>query len=87
MIRGVLGVLMAVLAPLVAHAAEPDPGAEAFKREIDVRPDVTAREQVDYAKRLDAALARAGIEDATSCASSPGVRSPLLRRRRAAPCA
>jgi hypothetical protein len=64
MLRGVLGVLMTVLAPLVAHAAEPDPGAEAFKREIDVRLEVPAREQSDYAKRLDAALARAGIEDA-----------------------
>jgi hypothetical protein len=48
MLRGVLGVLMAVLAPLVAHAAEPDPGAEAFKREIDVRLDVPARVQAAF---------------------------------------
>ena len=56
--------ILALLVPLASHAAEPDPGAEAFKREIDVRLDVPAREQADYAKRLDAALARAGIEDA-----------------------
>jgi hypothetical protein len=58
------GLTLALLVPLASHAAEPDPGAEAFKREIDVRLEVPAREQADYAKRLDAALARAGIEDA-----------------------
>ena len=56
--------ILALLVPLASHAAEPDPSAEAFKREIDVRLEVPAREQADYAKRLDAALARAGIEDA-----------------------
>jgi len=56
--------IFALLAPVALHAAEPDPGAEAFKREIDVRLEVPAREQADYAKRLDAALARAGVDDA-----------------------
>lgn len=55
--------ILVLLAPLALHAAEPDPGAEAFKREIDVRLEVPAREQAEYAKRLDAALARAGIDD------------------------
>ena len=48
--------ILALLVPLASHAAVPDPGAEAFKREIDVRLEVPAREQSDYAKRLDAAL-------------------------------
>jgi hypothetical protein len=39
--------ILALLVPLASHAAEPDPGAEAFKREIDVRLEVPAREQVD----------------------------------------
>jgi hypothetical protein len=57
------GLIFALLAPVALHAAAPDPGAEAFEREIDVRLEVPASEQADYAKRLDAALARAGVED------------------------
>jgi len=57
-------VIIALLAPLALHAAEPDPGVEAFEREVSPRLEVPAREQADYAKRLDAALARAGVEDA-----------------------
>ena len=56
--------ILALLAPLALRAAQPDPGAEAFSREVVPRLEVPAREQADYAKRLDAALARAGVEDA-----------------------
>ena len=57
-------IFLFLLVPLAAQSSAPDPGAEAFKREIDVRLEVPQREQAEYAKRLDAALARAGVEDA-----------------------
>ena len=57
-------IFLLLLAPLAAQSSAPEPGAEAFNREVVPRLEVPAREQADYAKRLDAALARAGVDDA-----------------------
>ena len=46
-----------------AHALEPRPGPEAFAREVDLRLDLPAEVQAEYAQRLQAALAQAGIAD------------------------
>jgi hypothetical protein len=55
---------MGLLAALAVHAAEPRPDAQAFMREVDLRLDVPAGEQTDYAKRLEEALAQAALDDA-----------------------
>lgn len=60
---GVKALAMALLAAHAALAAEPRPDARDFMREVDQRLDVPAGEQAEYAKRLEAALAQAAVDD------------------------
>jgi hypothetical protein len=54
--------LALLLAPLALLAAEPRPDAQDFAREVDLRLEVPAAVQGEYAERLSGALARAGVE-------------------------
>jgi hypothetical protein len=55
---------LAVLFPIALQAAQPQPGPEAFAREVELRLEVPAPVEHYYAKRLDDALERAGVEGA-----------------------
>jgi len=59
-----LAALVAALAAALAvNGAEPRPGPEAFAREVELRLEVPPPVQAEYAARLEAALAGAGIGD------------------------
>jgi hypothetical protein len=55
---------IALCAALGAYAAEPRPGPEAFAHQVTMRLEVPQEEQAAYAARLEAALARAAVDDA-----------------------
>jgi len=56
-------IALVFFAALAAHAAEPRPGPDAFAREVDLRLQVPAEAQAEYAARLEQALAQAGVDD------------------------